>query len=512
MFVSVPELILPSGSGLQVQIEKSKFEDVLKTGVHLEGSALVVNMNRIQFEGGASGVYAYSEYSTNRGITIRSSHIRHAGIGIYVTNWVAADFNDLMIQSPHSAALIIEGDDTQLIMTDITIHCSTSTSQGARVAVKEWRGSSIYVWGCLVGLDMEPAYNTSWELHDVTAFDNNIGVRCRGMASFSVSSSNDDGIVYFNREKDYDVHECSFQLSNEPIFEYRVWLSRSLIAGALLTTMLSMMSKHGIRMRPCTCALWVAVLMVWLLIAVQVILLVWYCRNLDRWPGSASSLCWQIVAAVICPIAAPCPQYFLEQVIARRTICLVNNLENALWQGDTVAKESAKQNLRWHLWWSAASIDLQVSRLLKKQSEEAGVSASYLLSEEFLDLAQQRTNKADPSFSDMSRPFWFGPDGFGIDVICPRDNKAGCALVDVLPLRHRQKCTHFLSWCWGYKISQVRSALELWISGSNLDEGSIFLYMCFFVNNQYRIMVEASKNGSDNLETVFVSNMRTLTN
>ncbi|OLQ00518.1 hypothetical protein AK812_SmicGene16797 [Symbiodinium microadriaticum] len=36
----------------------------------------------------------------------------------------------------------------------------------------------------------------------------------------------------------------------------------------------------------------------------------------------------------------------------------------------------------------------------------------------------------------------------------------------------------------------------------------IFFYMCFFVNNQFRIIVEATNTGTDNLEDVFESNLR----
>ena len=37
---------------------------------------------------------------------------------------------------------------------------------------------------------------------------------------------------------------------------------------------------------------------------------------------------------------------------------------------------------------------------------------------------------------------------------------------------------------------------------------SVFFFMCFFVNNQHRIIVEESVAGSDNLEEVFESNLR----
>ena len=36
----------------------------------------------------------------------------------------------------------------------------------------------------------------------------------------------------------------------------------------------------------------------------------------------------------------------------------------------------------------------------------------------------------------------------------------------------------------------------------------VFFYICFFVNNQFRIIVEGSAMGSDNLEEVFEKNLR----
>ena len=52
---------------------------------------------------------------------------------------------------------------------------------------------------------------------------------------------------------------------------------------------------------------------------------------------------------------------------------------------------------------------------------------------------------------------------------------------------------------------QVRSALETF--QENL-VGPCYFFMCFFANNQYRILVEESSSGSDNLEEVFESNLK----
>ena len=52
---------------------------------------------------------------------------------------------------------------------------------------------------------------------------------------------------------------------------------------------------------------------------------------------------------------------------------------------------------------------------------------------------------------------------------------------------------------------QVRSALGTF--QENL-VGPCYLFMCFFANDQYRILVEESSCGSDNLEEVFETNLK----
>ena len=52
---------------------------------------------------------------------------------------------------------------------------------------------------------------------------------------------------------------------------------------------------------------------------------------------------------------------------------------------------------------------------------------------------------------------------------------------------------------------QVQSALETF--HKNLD-GPCYFFMCFFANNQYRILFEESSTGSENLEEVFQSNLK----
>ena len=138
---------------------------------------------------------------------------------------------------------------------------------------------------------------------------------------------------------------------------------------------------------------------------------------------------------------------------------------------------------------------------------QAGVSVKYLLSAEFALLAQARSKLEDPNFYDLKDAFFLSADpiGIGSDKICPRDGKLGCALVDVLDRCHRRACTHFLSWTWGYSLNLVRSSMRAWIDQRKIDPNNIFLYMCFFVNNQYRILLDQNGAGSRNssLKDVF---------
>jgi len=153
------------------------------------------------------------------------------------------------------------------------------------------------------------------------------------------------------------------------------------------------------------------------------------------------------------------------------------------------------------------------ARIRKQQSLEQGIRAEYLLSSEFQVVAQTLTGLSDPTFYEMKAPFFFGPKSMCAGTICPRDLKKGSSFVDSLPKCHRGRATHFLSWTWAYKYSLVRSALSRWIITDDLTDTPIDLFMCFFVNNQYRILSStADSYGSDDLDTVFEGNLRRIGN
>lgn len=185
----------------------------------------------------------------------------------------------------------------------------------------------------------------------------------------------------------------------------------------------------------------------------------------------------------------------------------MHKLGDSLWCREVDEEKRTRAEMQAHFRWNDAVMDQKVMELRKTQSEHAGVSVAYLLSDEFLELAQKRTGNGNPSFIDMRQPFWLEEDAIGKDAICPRDLKAGVALMDTLPQVHRPACTHFLSWVWSYPILQVREALQLWVDQKVLNPQETFLFMCFFVNNQFRMFKEQSQTGSDNLEEIFERNL-----
>merc|ERR1712070_1110671 len=106
------------------------------------------------------------------------------------------------------------------------------------------------------------------------------------------------------------------------------------------------------------------------------------------------------------------------------------------------------------------------------------MSVAYLISQEFMELAKEKSGNPDPSFYDLKDPFFLSENALGSDLQCPRDGRLGCALTDVVPRRYRGPCTHFLSWTWCYKVSVFQDALWSWVELDKLDPENIFLFCC----------------------------------
>ena len=186
---------------------------------------------------------------------------------------------------------------------------------------------------------------------------------------------------------------------------------------------------------------------------------------------------------------------------------LIRMFSEACWEANQQLEHEARVALL-HVGWTEEDLDELTYRTLKCQSQEAGVSVAYLLSDPFLNLARVRSKETNPSFYALKDVFFFGEDPIGKNIPCPRDGRLGCALVDTLPRHHRRQCTHYLSWTWKYPVATVTDALEFWLEETHAEPQSVFLYMCFFVNNQYRILYECDGAGSDNLEDVFEGTLK----
>ncbi|CAE7242902.1 rngB [Symbiodinium pilosum] len=104
-----------------------------------------------------------------------------------------------------------------------------------------------------------------------------------------------------------------------------------------------------------------------------------------------------------------------------------------------------------------------------------------------------------------------GETGKGFGKICPRDGRPNCSIVDALPPEHHSPTTHFVSWCWHYTLEVVVSGVWLWAQSSSLQTAEVFLWMCFFCNNQYRIQ-DGSCSNSDDLSAVFESRLSSARN
>eukprot|EP00435_Cladocopium_sp_Y103_P035331 s230_g9.t1 len=156
--------------------------------------------------------------------------------------------------------------------------------------------------------------------------------------------------------------------------------------------------------------------------------------------------------------------------------------------------------------WTYADVEAEAQDIRAAHSSHAGVSMTYLL-RDFIHLARDRSGKQNPTFIELKESFWLCDDPIGKSTRCPRDRRLGCALVDWIPPKERHLQTFFMSWTWRYSVQQIQSALEMWQTASTVDPQKVFFFMCFFVNNQFRIIVEASSSGSDDLDAVFKSNL-----
>eukprot|EP00405_Crypthecodinium_cohnii_P013521 CAMPEP_0206460234 /NCGR_PEP_ID=MMETSP0324_2-20121206/24642_1 /ASSEMBLY_ACC=CAM_ASM_000836 /TAXON_ID=2866 /ORGANISM="Crypthecodinium cohnii, Strain Seligo" /LENGTH=771 /DNA_ID=CAMNT_0053931921 /DNA_START=268 /DNA_END=2583 /DNA_ORIENTATION=+ len=160
------------------------------------------------------------------------------------------------------------------------------------------------------------------------------------------------------------------------------------------------------------------------------------------------------------------------------------------------------------------SLDLWVTAPGKRKaaSEGLGVSLRYLLGS-FPDFVRKVCPKENPTFRDLSEIIWTGKEAIhfrGSDKeLCPRDDRPGCSIVDMLnQSKEAGKATHFMSWSWNYSVAMMISALARWKLLNNVNMDETHIWICFFVNNQYRILVEKQPVSSEDLGEIFASRLR----
>jgi len=130
--------------------------------------------------------------------------------------------------------------------------------------------------------------------------------------------------------------------------------------------------------------------------------------------------------------------------------------------------------------------------IMRQCSEEAGVQMDYVLKvfpgfvANELNFGEKKTKQT--SFKVIAEKLWKESSFFAEEKdLCPRDGKRGRSFMDSLPLQHRGKATHFVSWCWNYTVGDVVGAFESWCKAKQgRDPKAAFLWMCFFCNNQHR--------------------------
>jgi len=149
-----------------------------------------------------------------------------------------------------------------------------------------------------------------------------------------------------------------------------------------------------------------------------------------------------------------------------------------------------------------------------EKSIKLGVSVLYLAKhlEGDIENALGDDYSASCNFRDLKKQFWGGglhsSLGFKCsqDLECPRDLRRGCAIVDALDtldMDFAKTATHYLSWCWDYKLVDFVSAFRL-LWSHNRSPGIPYVWVCFMCNNQRLYLLERDKavNMADVFDTI----------
>jgi len=117
-------------------------------------------------------------------------------------------------------------------------------------------------------------------------------------------------------------------------------------------------------------------------------------------------------------------------------------------------------------------------------------------------------NPDDPNFYEVKEMLTCSERACGYGQICPRDGKPNCSLVDALDKQGKAgEVNLFQSWVWSYKVktmSQVWKALAN--THSTCGRGATCIWICFFCNNQFRLLTGEAQS-MEELGEVFQQNL-----
>lgn len=105
------------------------------------------------------------------------------------------------------------------------------------------------------------------------------------------------------------------------------------------------------------------------------------------------------------------------------------------------------------------------------------------------------------------------PMGFNSSNVkaCMSDLKPGCSIIDTLA--HEKSpdvgmASAYVSWVWKYPIDILFSALQNYVKDEDLNPATTYFWICFFQNNQHRIITDKKVQTAETLGEVFSTQLQ----
>eukprot|EP00931_Biecheleriopsis_adriatica_P041165 TRINITY_DN23560_c0_g1_i1.p1 TRINITY_DN23560_c0_g1~~TRINITY_DN23560_c0_g1_i1.p1 ORF type:complete len:1357 (-),score=248.40 TRINITY_DN23560_c0_g1_i1:122-4111(-) len=115
----------------------------------------------------------------------------------------------------------------------------------------------------------------------------------------------------------------------------------------------------------------------------------------------------------------------------------------------------------------------------------------------------------DPNFIAISPLYAYGEQSPGCGMVCPRDGKENCSIVDAVYLQEDSgPADQFVSWVWAYPLSVMFGALMSWQRNKDAEwVKKQKLWWCYFCNNQFRLLLEKLTASTEDLVGIFGDNV-----